>query len=79
MKYSDHKSIATITILHFNGCFPVNWHHSISLLPPIVQKLRETFKEKWHKFLWAESPSCHQMNSIKALKETQNTEPNQRK
>jgi len=26
-------------------------------------------------FLWAEHPSCHPTNSVKALKETQSTEP----
>jgi len=32
----------------------------------------------WHKFLRVRCPSCHPTNSVKALKETQSSDPNQR-
>jgi len=39
---------------------------------------KRTFGEKWHRlFIQAGRPSCHPTNSVKALKETQSTGPNQ--
>jgi len=34
--------------------------------------VKRNFEDKWHKFLLAGHPFCHQINSAKALKLTQN-------
>lgn len=42
---------------------------------PCRFRVKKTFENEWHWFSMGRWPSCHPTNSVKAVKETRNSDP----